>query len=121
MIREIYTRTSDEYGFEPNTLEHKDLLESVIQKIKMIMCTSNGDVLGSFSFGANLEDLIFTTVKDADYIEKLLNQQFSEYIHSEPYYKISTKVRFGHHKHGYDFAIVDVYINNKKMSSFLIN
>ena len=30
-------------------------------------------------------------------------------------------MRFGHHDDGYDFAVRDIYINQRKVESFLIN
>lgn len=121
MIREIYTRTFEEDNYDASALEHHNVIESIIQKIKNILCTSKGDVLGDYAFGCNLEDLVFRTARDAQYIESEVAKQLTAYIHTTPNYKLSTKVSFGHHKNGYDFAVIDIYINQQKMGSFLID
>ncbi len=80
MIREIYTRAADETGYNPSALEHDSAVEEMVQKIKNLMSTSNGDVLGDYSFGANIEDLVFRTARDAEGIESDISRQLTEYV-----------------------------------------
>ena len=45
--------------FKSNVVEHNDLLEFAIQRIKMILMTKRGDVMGFPTFGSSIEDLVF--------------------------------------------------------------
>lgn len=121
MIKEIYTRSADEAGYDPAAIEHDSATEEIAQKIKNVMSTSNGDVLGDYNFGANIEDLIFRTARDAESIETGISRQLSEYVPTPAGWTITSKVRFGHHEDGYDFAVIDIYVNQRKVESFLVN
>lgn len=121
MIKEIYTRAADENGYDPSAVEHDSVTEELAQKIKNVMSTSNGDVLGDYNFGANIEDLVFRTARDAEGIESDISRQLAEYVPAPQGWTITPKVKFGHHDDGYDFAVIDIYINQRKIESFLVN
>ena len=61
MIRDIYTRNPEDPNYVYGVLEHSDVVESIITKIKMILGTSAGQVFGDLGFGIGIEDLIFET------------------------------------------------------------
>jgi hypothetical protein len=54
MIKEIYLRNYNDPHYT-NVLEHSSDTESIIQQVKMILGTENGQVLGDFNFGTNLK------------------------------------------------------------------
>jgi hypothetical protein len=98
---------------------HDDLIESIISKIKMILGTRQGQLLGDVNFGVSIEDLIYETrINKVDLEEKIRKQVF-QYISEAVDYEINPVVSFGK-ADGYDYAIVDFFIDNTKIFGALI-
>lgn len=116
-IREIYNRRPDDPNYAGDyVLEHNDIEEEIISQVKMLLSTGKGEILGSYGFGTDIEALVFTTGFSSGKLEKYINDKIMNFIApSFPGYSISCKVSFGHHPDGYDYSIIDIYINNKPM------
>lgn len=120
MIREIYTRPPADPNYKINVLEHSDPIESIISKIKMILGTRQGEVLGEFNFGVGIEDLIFETRIPKLQLEENIRRQINQYIEEASKYKIDPEVTFGKVQEGYDFCVIDIYIDEEKVLGVLI-
>jgi hypothetical protein len=118
MIRDIYIRSSEDSKYISNILDHSDPVESIIEKIKMILGTSKTDVLGDANFGVNIEDMIFTTSWNSLKIETEIKNQIAKYIETD--YDIDIKVSLGKGD-GYDYGIIDIYINQEKVLAVLVD
>lgn len=121
MIREIYTRDSGDPAYEDAKVETNGTLEILLSKIRMLLGTDKGEVLGEYNLGLNLEDLVFKTRQNAASIEKTIQEQLGMYVAGYDGYKIYPSVKFGHHKDGYDYAIIDIKINDVRVQSFLVD
>jgi len=119
MIRDIYTRTPKDPNYKVNILEHSDPLESIISKIKMLLGTSQGQILGDLNCGIGLEELVFETRINKLELEEKIKNQISQYITESSDYKIDPKVSFGKGD-GYDMCIVDIFINDQKVVGILV-
>ena len=117
-IRDIYTRTPDDPNFK-FLYEHNDPIESIVAKIKMILNTRQGDVLGDLNFGIGIEDYVFETKIDSKHLQERIRAQINQYISESGNYSIQPKVQFGKEE-GYDYAVVDIYINDIKAIGFLV-
>lgn len=120
MIKDIYIRTPDDPNYQFGILEHSDAIESIVSKIKMILGTRQGQIIGDLNFGVGIEDLIFETRINKNQLEEKIKQQFSLYISETAQFKIEPEVSFGK-ADGYDYAIVDIYIDEQKIIGLLIN
>jgi len=119
MIRDIYTRNPEDPNYVYGVLEHSDVVESIITKIKMILGTSAGQVFGDLGFGIGIEDLIFETKINKKDLEEKIQIQFDRYISETSDYKITASVSFGK-ADGYDYAVIDIYISGEKIIGMLI-
>lgn len=119
MIREIYNRNPNDPNYVYGVLEHTNPIESIISKIKMILSTSQGQVLGDLNFGVGLEDLIFETRINKMELEERIKNQISQYIEESKDYKIEPRVSFGKAE-GYDYAVIDIFINDQKIIGILV-
>ena len=119
MIKDIYTRSPKDPNYVYGVLEHSDAIESIISKIKMILGTSQGQVLGDLNFGVGLEDLIFETRINKMELEEKIKSQIIQYIDESADYRIEPRVSFGKDNDG-DFAVIDIYINDQKIVGVLI-
>ena len=58
-INEIYIKNPNDTTYQDNILEHSDIYESILAKIRMILETRTGEVLGDANFGVNLKNMFF--------------------------------------------------------------
>lgn len=120
MIRDIYTRPPEDNKYVFGEYEFSDPIESIVTKIKMILGTTQGQVLGDMNFGIGLEDLIFTTRMSKFDLEERITQQIYAYISEAADYQIRPKVKFGRSAEGYDYALIDIFINDNKSVGILV-
>lgn len=76
MLREIYNRDPSDPSYKADQIEVTDALEACIGKLKMLIFTRKGEVLGDPRFGLNLEDLIY----DFNISEKGLRDEIQKYL-----------------------------------------
>lgn len=120
MIHEIYTRAEDDPNYA-EMLETNNALEIALSKIRMILGTNHGEVLGEYDLGTNIEELVFKTERSAKDIESELERQITTYIGNVDGYIIKIKVKFGHHKDGYDYAEIGVNVNDLRIQTYLVD
>ena len=118
MIIDLYTRSVEDPNFIP-IFEHSNPIESIVTKIKMILGTTPGSVLGDPAFGIGIEDLVFQTKINKFDLENKIKSQINEYVSESSNYQISPKVTFGK-ADGYDYCLIDIYINDNKTVGLLI-
>jgi len=119
MVKEIYIRTPEDPNYRYNIFEHSDPIESIISKLKMILGTTQGQVLGDLNFGVGVEDLIFETRINKVELEEKILKQIQQYISESSQFKIQPSVSFGK-ADGFDFCVIDVYINDQKAIGVLV-
>jgi hypothetical protein len=120
MISEIYIRDPEDPNFVINVLHHSNPIESILTKIKMILGTRQGEVIGDFNFGIGIEDLIFETRVSKLHLEEDIKRQINQYIDESANYKIEPVVSFGRAEEGYDFCVLDFFIDNEKTFGILV-
>lgn len=120
MIKEIYTRSENDPYYDPTILEHNSDIESILSQIRMILGTTNGQVLGDFNFGTGIRDLVFTPRFNKQYIENKINEQINRYI-GLTNYNISVSVSFYKQPNGEDAGLIDIYLNKVKLQGFIID
>jgi hypothetical protein len=118
-ISEIYSRLPNEPYFRDDKIEINDELEALLGKIRMIMFTRQGDVLGNPEFGVDLEKYIFETFFDENSIINEVRNQFSLFIPEAAKYNLNVLVNLakGEYK---DQIIIDILINQERVLGFVI-
>ena len=119
MIKEIYTRNPSDPNYVYGVFEHSNPIESIITKIKMILGTNQGSVMGDVGFGVGIEDLIFMTNINGKKLEEKIVSQIQNYIIEAGKYSIVPKIIFGQ-DNGQDYCVIDIYINNNKEVGILV-
>ena len=118
MIYEIYTVDPTDPNYKYGILQFSDAIMSIVTKIKMILGTRQGEVFGDVNFGVGLEDLIFESNINNIHLEEKIKTQIQTYIIEDKDYSIVPKVSFGQ-AIGYDYGVVDIYVNNVKIFGVL--
>jgi hypothetical protein len=119
MIKDLYIRNPSDPNYVFGVYEHEDAIESIISKIKMILGTRQGQVLGDVNFGVAIEDLVFESRVNKFDLEEKIRGQVNQYISEASNYKIDPKVSFGRAE-GYDYCVIDFFINNVKALGILV-
>ena len=119
MVIEIYIRNPEDPNYRYGVFEHSDPIESIISKIRMILGTTQGQVLGDLNFGVGIEDLIFETRINKLELEEKIKKQVQQYISESSKFKIEPSVSFGK-ADGFDFCVIDFYINDEKAIGVLV-
>lgn len=119
LINEIYSRVPSDAFFQNDRLEVKDEIEALIGKIRMIMLTRRGDLLGNPDFGVDLEQFIFETFFDQGAIQKEIQLQFAKYLPEMLRYEIESYAYLTEGEYRNDI-IVDILINKERLLGFRI-
>ena len=120
-VKEIYIRDENDPYYDPTIIDYKNEIESVISQIRMILGTQNGQVFGTYYFGIDLEYMVFNTKFAANQVLDKLNDQINQYVYHSDNVNISCNISFGDSGLGYDYAVLDIYINGVKSIGFLID
>ena len=119
MLRDIYAIPNGEGRYRPDVLEVNNELDEIIQQVDCLLFTRKGEVLMMPDFGCDLHKYFFDTTWNKSAIEYMINSQINKYIYLDGRYKVDVKVEFI--KWDYNVGmIVDLMINGKKMSSYLV-
>ncbi len=119
IIQDIYTRSPEDINYKYGVLSHSDQIEAIIAKIRMILNTNQGDVLGDVNFGVGLEDLVFSSKINKSQLEEKISKQIAQYITESAQFRIEPRVSFGQTA-SYDYAIIDIYIDGAKTTGIIV-
>ena len=113
MLKELYIINQFEPGYEPNKIDEQDSVKTLLQKIKMIMFTRKGEILGDPNFGLSLEDLLFEFGFSASELKRKFDEQLAIYVTEAQDFEVSITINFvpGTVR---DLAYIDIYVNGNK-------
>lgn len=120
-IKEIYIRDDKDPYYYDTIIDYQNEVESVISQIRMILGTLNGQVFGDYDFGIDLEYMVFNTKYASNKIMEKLNDEIDKYVYHSDNISIYCDINFGDSGEGYDYAVLDIYINGAKSIGFLID
>lgn len=120
-IKEIYIRGDKDPYYDDTIIDYQNEVESVISQIRMILGTLNGQVFGDYDFGIDLEYMVFNTKYSSNKIMEKLNDEIDKYVYHSDNISIYCDINFGDSGEGYDYAVLDIYINGAKSIGFLID
>jgi hypothetical protein len=119
MLKEIYCRNADDPGYQYTQLETRNALEALLTKIRMIIFTNKGDVLGNYDLGLDLERMLFQLNFNSNDVVREFNAQIGIYIPEAINYNINIEVNFvpGTVR---DIAYIDIYIDGTKYLGVIV-
>lgn len=122
MINEIYCRMPSDAKYVAK-IETSSEIEQILQRIRVILGTNRGDVLGDFSFGTDIKKYIFSMDFNVDEIQDYIQGQIIQFGNiDDTKYTLQVKVSYGKdHYNRSDYAIIDIYINQEKYMGIIVN
>ena len=119
MLRDIYAIPNAESRYKSGVLEVNNELDEIIQQVDCLLFTRKGEVLMMPDFGCDLHKYFFDTNWNKTAIKSMIESQINTYVYLDGKYKVNIEVEFV--KWEYNVAMtVDLIINGKKMSSYLV-
>lgn len=88
MIREIYFRDSSDSRYDSSKLDEDSSKEILLNKIRMILYTNRGEILGAPELGLDLEDNLFDFNMPLDFISQKFYAQLAKYVPEVVDYRI---------------------------------
>ena len=119
MLRDIYAIPNSEGRYKEGVMEIKNELDEIIQQVDCLLFTRKGEVLMMPDFGCDLHKYLFETNWNKNAIKHMVESQINTYIYLDGTYKVSVEIEFVKWEYNVGM-IVDLMINNKKMSSYLV-
>ena len=119
MLREIYMRDSTDPHYDPDTLEQSNEIETLLGEIRMILFTKQGEVMGSYNFGFNLEDNLFLLNVNTSALKEKIQEAIYMYCPDASTYDVKVDVQFfkGSVR---DICLIDIIINGEKKMGILV-
>lgn len=113
MLKEIYCRNEDDPYYDPTLLETNNPIEALLTKIRMIIYTRKGEILGYEDLGLNLDTLLFELKFTGSQIQTDFYRQIAQYCPEAPNYNINLDLNFvpGTVR---DVCYLDIYIDGTK-------
>ncbi len=113
MLKEIYCRNENDPYYDPFRLETNNPLEALLTKIRMILFTQKGEILGYPDLGLGLDGLLFELRFNGGQIQESFYRQIAEYCPEASKYNINIEVNFvpGTVR---DICYLDIYIDGTK-------
>lgn len=118
MLREIYCRNVNDPGYRPEQLETGNALEALLTKIRMIIFTNKGEVLGAPELGISLEEQLFELQVNTNQLQETFYQQLATYAPEAGQYNVNIEVQFQKGEVR-DFCFIDIYIDGTKLLGVL--
>jgi hypothetical protein len=110
-MRELYVQSDTEIAFQNFYIDETNPVNIVKQKIRMILLTNKGDVLGDPLFGVGLENYVFELEDVKEQLIAEINEQIEKYIGEDSQeYDIKVNIDFNTYSRT---GFINVYINDK--------
>jgi len=77
---DIYIRYPEHPSYNSEQIVEDEILRVIVQKYEMVLFTNKGEVLGEPNMGADLDRLLHKTRVSGRYVERIVNEQITEFI-----------------------------------------
>ena len=121
MSKDIYMRfkNNQDVNYNPRIIEYSDILEELVQQIKMTLLTNKGEIIGMPNYGVSLETQIFTLELNNKSLEKVIKNQISLYVPEAQKHGFRCNVKF-YKGTVQDICYIDIYLKNQKTIGIII-
>lgn len=119
MLRDIYAIPNAEGRYKSGVMEVNNELDEIIQQVDCLLFTRKGEVLMVPDFGCDLHKYLFDTTWNKSAIKYTIESAINTYIYLDDKYNVNVEIEFIK----WDFnvgMIVDLMINGRKVSSYLV-
>lgn len=122
MVKEIYCRMPSDINYFP-ILDTSDELEQILQRVRVVLGTKPGEVLGDPTFGIDLESYVFSMSFSPETLQTMLTNYINNYVQlGAQRYSLRCEVNYGHDVSTVsDYAVIDIYVNEQKALGIVVS
>lgn len=116
---DIYIRSETDPNYRQGFIENNDQLDMFLTQIEMALVTNKTEVLGDYSFGGSLEQLIHTFNFNATQIKSEITRLITGYCTLSQKFTYTVEVSFykGTQR---DVGLIDIIVDGTKMFGVMI-
>lgn len=119
MLRDIYIREPSDSKYNPLSMEINDPLEELLSKIRMLIYTRKGEVLGEPYLGLDLEERLFEFDPDLSAVERDFYTQLAKYVPESNDYNVQISIE--QKSDGVtNFGMIEIRINDTPMIGVML-
>lgn len=117
---DLYLKIDGDPRFQENKIENQDAIEQYLQEIELLLSTRKGEVLGEYSLGCDLEDLIYGLNLSEGPIKASIWDQITSYCSLHKVFKTDLNVNF-YRGTERDIAVIDIVVNDNIAAGIIIS
>ena len=119
MLKELYMRDPSDPLYTEGILEQSSEIETLLSQIRMIMFTKQGDVMGSYTFGYNLEDNLFLFNVNENELKNKLLEAIYFFCPDAAAFNVDVTTQFFRGTVR-DACLIDIFIDGQKSLGVLV-
>ena len=79
-ISSLYIRYNGHPRYTEGAIITDNYVDSIFNRMEMILFTNKGEVISDLDFGANVTDYLWNTFTSADFLKEQIYNQFDKYL-----------------------------------------
>jgi hypothetical protein len=109
---DLYIKYIGDPNYNSTQIQNNGEIEQLLTQIETILFTRRQEVLGSPTFGCNLEDMVYSLGQNEYQIRSTIDDQISRYCPLAVKYNVETDVKFFRGEVR-DIAYIDITVDSK--------
>jgi len=109
---DFYIKYIGDPNYQTGIVQNVSEVEQLLAQIETVLFTRKRDVLGTPSFGCNLEDIVYSLGQNEFQIKNEIQGQLANHVPLASKYRTSVSVKFMRGEVR-DIAFIDITVNNE--------
>lgn len=121
-FREVYHRTPEDPNYLQDRVDETDEIQALIQQIKMVMFTRQGQVMGVNKYGVSIEDYLFRFGLSLPRVRTIITEQINKFIPLSHRYSVEVELGYlSQNDEESNTVFIDFTINNEKAFGTIVS
>jgi len=116
-ISSIYIRYNGHPKYTEGAIITDNYIDSIFNRMEMILFTNKGEVMADLDFGANITDYLWNTFNSTDFLKEQIYIQFDKYLSdiSRNDYTLDLYIYEGDFR---DICVIKININGNELLAY---
>ena len=116
-ISSLYIRYNGHPKYTEGAIITDNYIDSIFNRMEMILFTNKGEVMADLDFGANITDYLWNTFNSTDFLKEQIYIQFDKYLSdiSRNNYTLDLYIYEGDFR---DICVIKININGNELLAY---
>lgn len=116
-ISSLYIRYNGHPKYTEGAIITDNYIDSIFNRMEMILFTNKGEVMADLDFGANITDYLWNTFNSTDFLKEQIYIQFDKYLSdiSRNDYTLDIYIYEGDFR---DICVIKININGNELLAY---